>query len=213
MPNIIVFGDSITFGFYDSEGGWVDRLKRYVSKDAKDEGESNNRIYNLGVTGANTQFMLDRADHEITPRSWESDKTVVIYAMGPNDPSISKSGNSSVPVSEKQFRKNLSKLVAIARNYKAEIVFVGPAPINEKLVSPAPFDPDLSYLDKPLNEYNIIIKKLCNKNNLLFINLLKEFKNTNFNGYLHDGLHPNTNGHELIYKTVKEHLIKNKIIK
>jgi lysophospholipase L1-like esterase len=212
MPDIIVFGDSIAFGFFDSKGGWVNRLKRHVSKEAKDEGEGNKKIYNLGITGANTKLILDRVDQEIYPRNWDGDQTIIIYAMGPNDSAVSNSGKSTIPVSEEQFKKNLSKLVAIAKKYKAEIVFVGPAPINEKLVNPAPFDPDLSYLDKPLRKYNQIIKTLCNKYNLPFIDLLKEYENINFNGYLYDGLHPNTKGHKLIYKTVKKHLNKHKLI-
>ena len=32
MPQISVFGDSITYGAWDREAGWVERLKKVLNK-------------------------------------------------------------------------------------------------------------------------------------------------------------------------------------
>lgn len=57
MNNIIcVFGDSITWGAWDIEkGGWVQRLRNFVESSSEEYIE----IYNLGVSGDNTEDLLE----------------------------------------------------------------------------------------------------------------------------------------------------------
>ena len=48
--NILVFGDSIAYGKWDEQGGWVQRLRKYIDKKYNliDEPKSW-LVYNLGI--------------------------------------------------------------------------------------------------------------------------------------------------------------------
>ena len=57
MEKIInIFGDSIAWGAYDEMGGWANRLKQYFSEDKENYIE----VYNLGVSGDNSEKLLKR---------------------------------------------------------------------------------------------------------------------------------------------------------
>ena len=56
--------------------------------------------------------------------------------------------------------------------------------------------------------YNNIIKKVCEKEKVLFIDILDKIVDKDF----YDGLHPNSAGHQKIFEIVKVFLIENKII-
>ena len=43
MKNFLIWGDSITYGHGDADGGWVGRLRKTVWKDSL--------VYNLGISG------------------------------------------------------------------------------------------------------------------------------------------------------------------
>jgi lysophospholipase L1-like esterase len=47
---VLVFGDSIAQGFWDSEGGWVERLRKHYNSLALEDLKSNQQpeIFNLG---------------------------------------------------------------------------------------------------------------------------------------------------------------------
>ena len=62
IERIAVFGASTTFGFVDTsgKGGWAGRLKRWF--EAKEPGD--NALFNLGISGATTEHLLDRIKME-----------------------------------------------------------------------------------------------------------------------------------------------------
>lgn len=45
---ILIFGDSITYGAWDSEGGWADRLKRWAHQHYLANG-TKLQVINLGI--------------------------------------------------------------------------------------------------------------------------------------------------------------------
>ncbi|MEA2003336.1 MAG: hypothetical protein U9O53_00050 [archaeon] len=76
MTHILVFGDSIVWGAWDSEGGWVDRLKMKINRNAikairKNPESDYNVIYNLGVAGINIKNVLSRIKSETKARDYE----------------------------------------------------------------------------------------------------------------------------------------------
>lgn len=196
---INIFGDSIAWGAYDREGGWIDRLKRYLLKSPNDYDE----VYNLGISGDSTEELLRRFRIENEAR--ESD--LIIFAIGTNDASYFKPRNENwVPMDK--FEKNLLELIAQAKKFTNEIVFVGLLRANDAITAPAPWATDFYYYNKNIEIYNNKLKEICEKNKLLFIEMQDLLSNED----LEDGLHPNSIGHEKIFLRVKDALEANKII-
>ncbi len=61
--NVLVFGDSIAYGAWDEEGGWVERLKRYLHHRTTSYGEYH-LVYNLAVSGETSRGILERLEGE-----------------------------------------------------------------------------------------------------------------------------------------------------
>src|SRR3989338_5799563 len=133
--NIVIFGDSITWGAYDpDQGGWATRLRNYF--EAKDD-EIN--IYNLGIPGDTTADLLKRI--EIEARSREP--KVIIIAIGINDARFIHSTHS-LRVSPEEFQQNITKLNSIAQEFTNKVVFVGLTVVDESKTAPISGSMDMS---------------------------------------------------------------------
>jgi lysophospholipase L1-like esterase len=208
----LVFGDSIAYGAWDTGGGWVQRLRKNF--DSKKMGHI---VYNLGIPGDDTSMLLRRFESEIKSRIGDepTQKLLIIFAIGVNDaPYVRKLKNNWTP--REKFRENVEALIEKARKFTDKIVFVGLLPVDEKLVVPVPWDTPLGKIDYKNNDlqyYNSVLKVICDTPKVEFIDLFNRFRDLKYQKLLHDGLHPNTKGHKLMYKLITEYLISNKIIK
>lgn len=208
MFSIVVFGDSITFGVADDKNkrGWVGRLQEYF------ESKSNhNVLYNLGIPGGKTlENILVRFDVECTARRssiYPDDRFAIIIATGIND-SKTIGSKTNMQIKEDKFEENLKLLINKAKNYTREIFFVGPTPVDETL-NPL----DGSYvLNGNIEQYSRILKKICEKKRIHYIDLFKKWKNIKYKRLLADKLHPNSKGYELIFQEVKRVLIKHNVL-
>src|SRR5208283_3261830 len=108
--NILVFGDSIAYGAWDKDGGWVQRLRKFL--DAKNLSDPNSYflLYNLGISGDNTEKLLGRIDPEIRARLEENKPLAIIFAIGTNDSQFVMNQNNN-GVSPVQFAENMRALI------------------------------------------------------------------------------------------------------
>ena len=138
MSKILIFGDSIAWGAFDSEnGGWVNRLKLYMwSKDDID-------VYNLGISGNKTPNLLERFESDIKSRIEEGLEVIIMFAIGINDSYFLHSKNDNVTKFD-DFKKNIGKLIILAKKFSSKIIFVGLNPIDEIKTTPIPWDTDKS---------------------------------------------------------------------
>lgn len=195
---LLVFGTSITHGSCDHErGGWVERLRIFLYNN------SDFSVYNLGVSGDTSNDILNRFDVEAGARFPE----IIIFDMGLNDSAFRKSLDSNF-ISLEQYKENLSRLYKKSKKLADKVIFVGITMTNEKLLLPAPWATDFYYYNKNAEEYNNVIKEFCEKNDIHFVDIFSILDLSDYS----DGLHPNAEGHEKIFKKVKDYLIKNNII-
>jgi lysophospholipase L1-like esterase len=211
MVRILVFGASITYGAWDKEGGCVQRLRKFLDEKTLTDPNFYCIIYNLGISGDTTEDLLERFEFETKQRLKEEEKTIIIFAIGTNDSQFIHSQNS-LRHSPQKFQNNLQKLVNLARKFSSKIIFVGLTPVDELKVDPIPWDTDKSYKNEYIQKYNEIIKSVCKKNKIYFIEILEKFVKLDYKDLLEDGLHPNSKGHQEIFEIVKDYLIQNKII-
>lgn len=212
MSQILVFGDSIVYGAWDKDSGWVQRLRKLVDKkNISDPINSDLLIYNLGVSSDTSQSVLERLEFEIKQRSKRNEELVLIFAIGINDSHYIHSKNSFT-YAHKEFQSNIQNIISLAKNYSSKIIFLGLTPVDDSKVDPSPWNKDESYKNEYVQKFNDIIKSVCKKNNIYFIEIFNKLIKKDYKNLLIEGLHPNTNGHKKIFQIVKSFLIKNKIV-
>jgi len=77
---------------------------------------------------------------------------------------------------------------------------------DESKTKPVPWI-DFYYTNENIKKYSEIMKDVCQRNNILFLDV-GLLNNKDFD----DGLHPNATGHEKIFIKVRDFLIANKWI-
>jgi lysophospholipase L1-like esterase len=205
--SILVFGDSIAYGAWDKEGGWVERLKNSLAE--KRKSDSYYIIYNLSVSGETTEDLVQRFDFEAGQRADKD--TAILFAIGINDLQFIEPMHDVVRTL-KRFKENIEGLIQTASRLSKIVFFVGLTPLNEKITRPLPSDFANPYTNEHVKELNQVIKSVCSEEKAVFIEIFSGFMKAGHERLLEDGLHPNSNGHKLIFEQVRQALAKNKII-
>ncbi len=197
--SICIFGDSTAWGAWDMEkGGWVNRLWFYV---AKRDGDDYVEVYNCSISGGTTETILERFENEAKIRSADA----LIFQTGGNDASYENTPGNYLVAPEK-FRENIEKIIAWAKKITDNIIFMDLKNCNESKTMPVPWI-DIYYTNENIKKYSEIMREVCNKNNVLFLDI-EPLENNDFD----DGLHPSASGHEKIFEQVRDFLIENKWI-
>ena len=200
MAHIIVFGDSTTYGAWDSQGGWVQRMREKL--DVKNiQGKHYFLIYNLGISGDTSKGMLKRFEHELIPRLDDAGENIVIISGGGNDALYSRKTKKhwvEIPA----FKRNYARMIAIARKHTQKIIVTGVEPCDETKTDPVPWEPTVSYLEKHIERYNEALKSVCEKENVQFLNFFGKLNNKKFIATLGDGIHPNDKRQQMMEKIV-----------
>lgn len=208
MANIVFFGDSITEGFWDSEGGWVERIRKQLfTNTINSQYTVFHRFYNLGVSGDNTDSLLVRFENELKVRTEGEKKedNVVIIAIGINDSQVYHE-TEKTRVSFEKFQENIQTLISQAKKYADTIYFIGLTPVDEDKVDPSPWTPEKSYKNESIKRFNDAVKNICISQSIQFIDVLEEWLKQPYQELLSDGLHPNTQGHEKLFATISPKL-------
>lgn len=198
-----IFGDSITQGYWDSKGGWADRLKaHFFKKDIDTNFHYYHGIHNLGVDGNTTQQVIDRFKNEVETRLWPGSDYAFIFAVGTND-TIHRGGQEYISDADQYFDQ-LDQLVKLANEYSNKIAFVNLLPVNEKLTNPLlSSSTGKCFTNDRIEDFNQRLELFCSQQGVTLIDVRTEYLDSDYNTLFADGLHPNDEGHEVIYNKVK----------
>lgn len=191
---VLIFGDSITQGFWDIEGGWVSRIRKHYDQQMID-GTDNDppTIFNLGVSGNSSDDVLARFENETKARATE--ELAFVVAIGVNDARTKASVNYSDPT---RYRQNLSEILRLAKQYSSKMLFVGLTPCVEERSNPVSWG-DTGYTNGRIKEFDDILRKFCQESQVPFVEVYKPFAKAEAESeLLPDSLHPNDKGHKLI---------------
>lgn len=198
-----VFGDSITYGASDREGGWANRLRRYIDERINDSGGKDFfMLYNLGISGDNTNDLLARFELELKARLDGTEETIVIFAIGINDSQyVNEKGNYRVNPAD--FEANLKKLYELAKSNKVnKVIFVGLTNVDESRTVPVLWASQKNYDNESVQKYDGMIRAFAESNGLLFISM----QGVLGAGDLEDGLHPRTQGGQKMFDVMTKAL-------
>ncbi|MCB9813276.1 MAG: hypothetical protein H6772_02620 [Pseudomonadales bacterium] len=201
---IYVFGDSLTYGAWDSQGGWCDRIKRKLHElKLTPNSDHKFQMFNLGIGGENSRSLSKRFESELTNRCREDWPAVIIIATGANNSLFTKSDKNPV-VSIEEFQQDLEKIINTAKKYTNKILFVGIAPVENDL---QPFKNSL-HSNELLKKYDDVVTFVTNNYYISKINVWEKFKSATEHLYSIDSVHPNDNGHKIIEQLVWAELSK-----
>lgn len=212
MTNILVFGTSTTYGLWDIEGGWVQRLRKFLDEKMINSNYKHDYlIYNLGIGGDKSADILKRFVPETEERLDDEDENIILFHLGIND-CIYSNQLKKIEVSPAQFRQNYNKLIALAKKYSKKIVVIGSMPVDKR-VDPMPWSQGRSYKNEYVGEFNKIMRLVAQENKVYAIEIYEQFIiKKDYSNLLADGVHMNSEGHKIFFKIVKDYLITNKII-
>ena len=203
---VLIFGDSITQGYWDTAGGWADRIKASVfRKDIDANFAHYHGVHNLGIDGNTTSQVIERFDNEVKARLWPGSEYGVIFAIGTNDTVTREVGG---PLSSpEQYKQELAVLLNKARGLTSNIAFVNLCPVDEALTNPlSASSSGKCYTNQQIDSFNSSLSEFCRQNDVSLIDVHGPFGKRD--DLLADGLHPNSAGHEIIYQAVQEQLNK-----
>lgn len=202
---VLVFGDSITQGLWDTEGGWVDRLrKHYDDLQIQDFNKDQPTIFNLGISADTSRSVLARAEVETKARTLQGILPIVIVQIGINDSCAEPSGNM-VPIGE--YKTNLEKIIEILRPISANIIFVGLSACDEAKTTPVSWG-EYYYANKSIKAYEEQMRIVAEAAHIPFVPVFEEFTEAmQARELLADGLHPNNDGHAAVFEIVKPVLL------
>jgi len=198
--NICVFGDSIIWGWGATESetrGWTNKLLSYVHNEI--EGE--NVVYSLGIPGETTDGLVKRIENE----SYTRNPATIIIASGLNDCRYNRVlGQRAVDL--EKFKNNIAEIIKIAKKFTQKIVFIGLTKVNEQLTIPLIWNDDELHRNEYIKQYNEELQQICEQEEIKFINVINLLNDDDIDAI--DGIHPNMNGHEKLFKYIKDELQK-----
>ncbi len=201
MRDIFFLGDSITYGEWDEQGGWVQRLRAPLDQAYVQGKGVKSRVYNLGITGNTSQDLLRRLDTEVGARFNKAAETFIVIAIGMNDTHMMMPENTPFSTPE-EFGRNLGLLIGAARKFTRKIALVGLNPIEQQKTDPLPWNTAKAYRTDRVRVFNTIIEKMAAEEELFFVDIWKDWALLDHKTLLCDGLHPNGDGHRRIASRV-----------
>lgn len=206
---ILVFGDSISQGYYDLEtGGWVNLLFLDIMKRKARQTDFTTELFNNSVSGDSTRQIIARLEAEVQYRQWEDESIMLIFAVGMNDTRIDNGVPFSTPAT---YQAELEALYTKAKACAEQIVFVGLGTVDEAESAPWKFNTgthELVWKNDRIQLFDTVLKAFAKAKSATYIPVFDTFIDQQQQGVsLHtDGLHLNAAGHKLIYEKVKVQL-------
>jgi lysophospholipase L1-like esterase len=204
---VLVFGASSAQGYWDSKGGWADRLKHYYDKlQMHDFSREQPKVMNLGVSGDTTASLLKRVGPESKARQNEKGLAIIIQ-VGSNN---AAEQNGKLHSTAQEYQIDLEAIIKKSEEFTFKVLVVGLPAVEESKTNPIDWA-DLYFKNANIAIFETAARKITDKLDIPFVPVHQEFLNRMQSGgalHAHDGLHPNDEGHELIFQLVQPELDK-----
>ncbi|ERN40387.1 lysophospholipase L1 [Rubidibacter lacunae KORDI 51-2] len=201
LQRIAAIGDSLIYGFGDSEGGgWVERLRcRWL-----DPAAPGPAVYNLGVRGDRVGQVAARFEREVCGRG-ELRRQVpdlAIVSVGVNDSARLGRPDGRLYTPIETFATDLENLLAIARDV-CPVLFVGMVPVNDTRM---PFAGSLYFSLAEQRRYRDVTRGICARRRVPYLDTLALWEQRGRAWWqaqlCPDGLHPNVGGYRVLLADV-----------
>ena len=201
MHKIFIFGDSIAYGAWDPEGGWVERLHRWLFATTRDDYNLGTFLYNLSIVGETTADLLKRFTPELEARQHGD---IIVFAVGINDAQLVNGRQIATPA---DVCANVRALIQRVRACAPLLCWVGLTPVDEARTTPLPWMPERAYRNATIAVFDAAIKQTAAAEAIPYIDLFHAWSaDKAYAQLLLDGIHPNAAGHADICDRIKAFL-------
>ncbi len=198
---IVALGDSLVYGFGDTEGGgWVERLRRSWMQPSS----PGHVIYNLGVRGDRIGQVAKRLEVEFRHRGELRNRVpdMIILSVGVNDSARVGRPNGKNYTDFAVFETEIASLLEQA-SLLCPVLFVGMVPVNETKM---PFMDCLYYNHSDQYRYKEAIRLACIKKGIPYLDIFQKWigfsEEWRTERLSTDGLHPNVTGYRELLEEV-----------
>ena len=202
MAQIFIFGASSAYGVGGEEGGIGDLLKKKIHSQMyhpNGTGEKH-ELYNFATSGATVEFVLESFEYQIDKYAKDT-KLIAIVSVGMNNSKAINKQNNFIS-STFQYKTAMEKLLIGLKQKVDSIICYGYTLVDESKTTPIanPFNEDLAYFrNDKITEFNKIFKQICEQLEATFFEIDVEYEEWKRKYLYKDGLHPNKEGHQLIF--------------
>jgi len=204
---IIFFGHSFVHGLWDRKGGWVQRLQKEIYSDYLDNyetpwDENYCNVFNAGITNENSRRLLSRFETDLKERKDDDDdQNLVLIQFGVNSAQI-KNGKHVIPPED--FRSHIKQILKISKENAEKTIVLSEGYIDQNMMQDNCMEGQID--DDILGKYEKIKQEVCKEESVDFIDFRDKVSEEEWKDKLEDGVHPNTEGHKLIFENIKEEL-------
>lgn len=202
VKNIGMVGDSIAHGCYDEQDlGWFARLGKIILSLHSGEYVFNN----MSQSGDNIADAANRANFEVLSRQFD----LLIVNIGINDLRRRKDSELKLDFSEGARIMYWNKLLDILDKTGATIIVTDLTPVIEnRYIEQA----SLVRYNTDVEQYNEIIKHICQQRNIRFFERYGAWKNRELEKLYKDATHPNAKGHQIMAEEIYGYLEKENLL-
>ena len=202
LKSIGVIGDSISHGYYDEkDSGWFARLTKIIF-----ENKGADYLFtNMSQSGDNIADTTNRAVVEVLSRHFD----LIFVNVGINDLRRRKDSQMQLDFSDGARRMYWNKLLDILSLTNAKIVVLDLLPVIENRYTS---EATLIRRNSDVENYNQIIKKICEDKNIHFFARYDDWKNRNLEALYKDAIHPNSTGYQILAEEVYSYLNANNLL-
>lgn len=198
---IIALGDSLVYGFGDSEGGgWVERLRRqWMSSE-----QPGHVLYNLGIRGDRVVQVSERLEQEFRNRGELRNRLPdrIILSVGVNDSARLRSFDGKNYTQLNEFKTEIFQLLLRSRQL-CPVLFVGMTPVDETKM---PFLDCFYFNHQDQYRYKEATKLACQQLEIPYLDIFELWMARGENWVRSqlsiDGLHPNSQGYQNLLQDV-----------
>lgn len=194
----LIFGTSISAGAWDSHGGWVRRVGRYLNGLTLEAKLADDyTLYNLSISGDTSRGILARFEQEACLRMYPGETKTVIFELGINDALQNvEDGRYEVPMED--YTRIVGELLEKAKELADRVILVGPPSVVDERLDPVPWLPETRYANTAISKYNSENENLTRQFKIDYIDMFSLFEQLGPENLMSsDGLHPNDVGHEV----------------
>lgn len=193
------------YGKWDIEGGWVSRLRKHIDVKYNIGHNGNIQVYHLGFPGEVAGRMLERFEVELKMRIFPEEKNLVIIAIGVNDSCVNN-WLTGMQTPEHKFKESLGEMIQIAIKYNCHVVCIGLTPVNPSRSK------KLKFTNEDVEKYDQYLSDICKEFGIQRLDWFQDLKEGHFDELLVDAVHPNSDGHMILFQRMLQFLEANNLL-
>jgi len=209
VTQFFILGSSLPYGVGASHAGWGDLIKQYLHAKMYGEGGVGQKyeVFNFGKADAKIEFVQATFPGQLADYG-RRQKTIVVIAIGGNNSKAEGSPDGYISTPEK-YAQEMEDLLTMLAKYSDAVIVVDNGYVDESKTNPKlnPLTGATSYYSNTRRQqFGDITERICKRQEIDFVRLAIDQQEWVENYTYKDGVHPNQQGHQLVFEAIRPYL-------